>query len=97
MVIAAVRRCVQRQTFQTGALTGEELVEWRQSQAGEFKARNGEVRPGWSQAQAAEWTGMSERTWQRWEAGAVRIPERMVRRIVEYSMSLNTVIERALA
>jgi DNA-binding XRE family transcriptional regulator len=97
VVIAAVKRCIQQQNFRTGTISGEELVEWRQAQAGEYNARNGEVRPGWTQKQAAEWIGVSWRTWQRWEAGATLMPEWAVRRICDYSMSLNQVIERALS
>jgi len=91
-MIGAVKLCVQTQQFE---MTGADLIEFRATQAGEYKARNGQICQGWTQAQAAEWIGVTERTWQRWEAKAP--PRWAVKRIVDYSMSLNTVIQRVLA
>ena len=37
---------------------------------------------GYSQQDAASWYGVTERTWRRWEAGEVRVPKHVRRRIL---------------
>lgn len=38
-------------------------------------------RAGMTQAQAARWYGTTERTWQRWESGAAKVPAHVLSRL----------------
>ena len=93
MMTPALERCRHTNVY---TLKGEDLRLWRVTQPGTFKARNGESRIGWTQSRAAEWMGMSTRTWQAWEGNEYLIPERAVRRVVEYSVSLSSTLDKIL-
>lgn len=97
-MMPAILRILTTQVYE---LSPEELRAWRESQPGEYKAGRGETRKGWSQRRAAEWIGVSERTWQAWEGDPSKpksypAPARAVRRIVEYSQSLDAKLDAML-
>ena len=89
-----IRRCLSTQVYEMGS---RELREWRLSQPGTFKMRNGQTVNGWTQAKAAGWMGVHTRTWQDWERGVNAIAEWAVRRLVEYSQSIDQKIDAMMA
>lgn len=93
VMTAALIRASQTGTM---TLTGKELAAWRQSQAGEYKKRNGQIVQGWSQAQAAAWYGCGERTWRRWEGTAI-VPLPVLNAVLRYSSSLKSELDRIMA
>ena len=90
----AIRRVVTTQVFE---LDADELREWRLSQPGSYPMRNGQTAGGWSQRKAAGWMGVHWRTWQDWERGVNKVAEWAVRRIVEYSQSIDQKIDAMMA
>ena len=96
MVIDVIRHILTTQVFE---MSGAELRVWRRSQPGEYPAGRGETRKGWSQERAAAWIGVTARTWQNWESpsGSHPIREYAVRRIVEYTQSIDAKLDRMLA
>lgn len=90
----AIARCIRTQVFH---LEPEELREWRLSQPGTFKKRNGQKATGWTQQRSADWMGVGWRTWQSWELGERVVPDYAVKRLVEYSRSLDDYLDRIIA
>lgn len=98
-VIAPIRRILTSQVY---TMSHEELRAWRLSQPGTFQARNGHEQNGWTQRRSAQWIGIDVRSWQSWEARpelktSYPVPEWAVRRIVEYSISLDAKLDEMLA
>lgn len=98
-MIAPIRRILTSQVYELGP---DELRAWRLSQPGTFRARNGHEQNGWTQGRSADWIGVSARTWQAWEgqpglSKSYLAPKWAVRRIVEYSISLDAKLDRMLA
>lgn len=98
-MIAPIRRILTSQIYE---LSPDELRDWRLSQPGSFTSRNGHVSEGWTQERAAHWIGVHARTWQSWEgkpglSKSHPAPLWAVRRIVEYSVSLDAKLDRMLA
>ena len=75
-------------------MTPADLVLWRALQPGEYACRNNQHKPGWSQLQAAKWYGVTERTWQRYEAGESVIPLPLFNRLMAYEASFEDMISR---
>ncbi|MEE8241501.1 MAG: helix-turn-helix domain-containing protein [Nitrospirales bacterium] len=92
MLTDALRKAARTATF---TINGDQLREWRLSQAGTYIHRRRRVN-GWSQARAAEWFGAKERTWRAWEKGELPVPVPVVKAIVRYSESIGATIDRAL-
>ncbi|MDH3291524.1 MAG: hypothetical protein OEO20_11335 [Gemmatimonadota bacterium] len=96
MSTPAIRRLIQSRDFGRGALSGPELEAWRLAQAGEFRARNNQQVSGWTQARAAAWAGVCLRSWHGWENGHRPVPAAVVRRIVDYSRSIQSKLDEVL-
>ena len=75
------------------SMTPADLVLWRSQRPGEY-ARNNQRKPGWSQLRAAKWYGVTERTWQRYEAGRSAIPLTLIRRLMAHEASMDDMIGR---
>ncbi len=75
-------------------MTPADLVLWRAQQPGEYAYRNNQRKPGWSQLHAANWYGVSERQWQRYEAGTLAIPLPLIKRLMAHEGSLDDMINR---
>jgi len=78
------------------SLTGTEMAAWRLAQPGKHKFKRNQVRDGWTQAMAAQWYGCSTRQWRRWETAETDVPLPVVKAILRYSSSMQSVLDRIM-
>ena len=71
-----------------------DLRNWRIQQAGDHAYKRNQRRPGWTQRRASAWYGISEREWQRYEAGEIKIPLSLVKRMIAYETSFDQTVDR---
>ena len=74
--------------------SGEAVRRWRQSQPGEYVARNGQRVLGWSQERAAKFVGRTARQWRRYESGDTAVPLTVVKLMAAYDLSWRKVVDR---